>query len=73
MIEPQHPLSQVMFDIARRTPTHPGGVVDEAAAHTGWRLGVAAAWREIEHVPGEGAVLCRHRIECLGNGGPGRS
>lgn len=48
-------------------PTHPGGVVDEDAAAKGWRLGVAAVWRALEH---RGCAACRRQVEELGNRGP---
>ncbi len=48
-------------------PTHPGGVVDEGAMAIGYRLGVAASWRTIEH---DGCAACRRMIEELGNKGP---
>lgn len=48
-------------------PTHPGGVVDEHATGKGWRIGVAAAWRALEH---RGCARCRRMLEELGNAGP---
>lgn len=48
-------------------PTHPGGVVDEHATSKGWRLGVAASWRALEH---HGCAACRRLVAELGNAGP---
>ena len=53
--------------------SHPGGDVEHDAWRTGWRMGVAAAWRKLR---GDVAQPPRCRacltvVERLGNEGPG--
>lgn len=53
----------------------PGHQYGEADYATGWRMGIAEAWRAIEHLAvngtaDQGVRECRRRIEALGNRGP---
>jgi hypothetical protein len=53
----------------------PGHEYGEADYATGWRMGIADAWRAIEHLAvngtaDQGVRECRRRIEALGNRGP---
>ena len=53
--------------------SHPGGDLLPDARRTGWRLGVAAAWRALRGDVREPArcPTCLAVVERLGNEGPG--